>query len=170
VGDHVNLAEGHLKVLQAVKYDANRKPVLREPKTTKSRRRVPLTQDLARELLRHHDTTTSIAKPLGLVFVSVDGGLTHPSKWSKKDFMAALQRAGLPRTVRLYDLRHSMATLALEAGVHPKAVSERLGHATTQLTLDAYSHMTPHKQERATESLANLIYGSSRLQQARLMN
>ena len=103
---NVDLAAGHLTVLQAVTYDANRKPVLREPKTTKSRRRVPFTQDLSRELLRHRDATLQIANPLHLVFPSVDGGLIHPNNWSKKDFKGALERAGLPKTVRLYDLRH----------------------------------------------------------------
>ena len=71
----------------------------------------------------------------------------------------ALAAAGLPSTVRLYDLRHSMATLALMAGIHPKIVSERLGHATTKQTLDTYSHVTPHMQEQAGEQLASLIYG-----------
>jgi integrase len=87
-----------------------------------------------------------------------DGALVHPNNWSKKDFKGALRRAGLPPTVRLYGLRHSMATLALEAGVHPKVVSERLGHSTTQLTLDTDSLVSPHMQDRASESLADLIY------------
>jgi integrase len=43
----------------------------------------------------------------------------------------------------LHDLRHTWATLALQAGVHPKVVSERLGHATTCITLDIYSHVQP---------------------------
>ncbi len=48
--------------------------------------------------------------------------------------------------IRLHDLRHTHATLALQAGVHPKVVSERLGHATVSITLDTYSHAIPAMQ------------------------
>ncbi len=49
-----------------------------------------------------------------------------------------MKRLGLPR-IRLHDLRHTWATLALQAGIHPKVVSERLGHSTIAITLDIYS-------------------------------
>jgi integrase len=54
---------------------------------------------------------------------------------SRQWFDQHLRRTGLPR-IRLHDLRHSYATLALTAGEHPKVVSERLGHATVAITLD----------------------------------
>lgn len=155
---HVDLANGELVVRYAVTYDEEHRPVLRDPKTAKSRRRVSFTQDLARVLFEHRDATRDIANPLGLVFPTLDGRLIHPNHWSKVDFKSALKRAGIPRSVRLYDLRHSMATLALEAGIHPKVVSERLGHSTTQLTLDTYSHVTPTMQDQASEALGGLIY------------
>ncbi|HYZ06204.1 MAG TPA: tyrosine-type recombinase/integrase, partial [Rubrobacter sp.] len=52
-----------------------------------------------------------------------------------------LKSAGLPQTVRLYDLRHTCATLLLSRNVHPKYVQELLGHASIALTLDTYSHV-----------------------------
>jgi hypothetical protein len=52
----------------------------------------------------------------------------------------------LPR-IRLHDLRHGWASLALAAGVNPKVVSERLGHATVAFPLDTYSHVAPGLQE-----------------------
>jgi integrase len=64
--------------------------------------------------------------------------------------------AGLP-TIRLHDLRHTHATLALQAGVHPKVVSERLGHAKITITLDVYSHAIPALQEDAAATVAALI-------------
>ena len=155
---YVDLAAGQLTVRYAVTYDEDRKPVLRDPKTAKSRRRVSFTPDLARVLLEHRDATKDIANPQGLVFPTVDGRLIHPNHWSKVDFKNALERAGITRDVRLYDLRHSMATLALEAGIHPKVVSDRLGHSTTQLTLDTYSHVTPSMEDKASVSIADLIY------------
>jgi integrase len=58
-------------------------------------------------------------------------------------FKAALKRTGLPETFRLYDLRHTCATLLLSRNVHPKYVQELLGHASISLTLDTYSHVMP---------------------------
>jgi integrase len=67
-----------------------------------------------------------------------------------------VRAAGLP-PIRLHDLRHSHATLALLAGVHPKVVSERLGHASIGITLDTYSHAIPALQEDAAAKVAVLI-------------
>ena len=65
---------------------------------------------------------------------------------------AHVREAGLP-AIRFHDLRHTHATLALAAGVHPKVVSERLGHATVAITLDTYSHAIPAMQEDAAAKL-----------------
>ena len=53
-----------------------------------------------------------------------------------RSFKPILERAGLPRSVRLHDLRHTCATILLKAGKHPKFVQELLGHATISQTLD----------------------------------
>ena len=55
--------------------------------------------------------------------------------------------------IRLHDLRHTHATLALQAGIHPKVVSERLGHANVSITLDIYSHLTANMQQEAAEKI-----------------
>ncbi len=54
---------------------------------------------------------------------------------------ALLKRAGLPAETRLYDLRHTCATLLLNSNVHPKYVQKPLGHAYISQTLDTYSHV-----------------------------
>jgi hypothetical protein len=59
--------------------------------------------------------------------------------------------------MRLYDLRHTAATLALAAGVSVKVVSEQLGHATSAFTLDVYSHVLPHMQSDAATRVAALL-------------
>ena len=76
-----------------------------------------------------------------------------------RHFRKVLERAGLPPTLRLYDLRHSCATLLLAAGEHPKVVSERLGHASTAMTLDVYSHVVPSMQRAASEKLEAILSG-----------
>ena len=71
-------------------------------------------------------------------------------------FRKAVARADVPR-IRLHHLRHTWASLALAAGVNPKVVSERLGHATVRFTLDTYSHVMPGLQEDAAAKVAALI-------------
>lgn len=77
---------------------------------------------------------------------------------SQQYFKQALKKAELPETIRLYDLRHTCATLLLRAGENPKVVSERLGHASIVLTLDVYSHVLPDMQKAAAEKLENLLF------------
>ena len=69
-----------------------------------------------------------------------------------------LKRAKLRTSLRLYDLRHTHATLLLKADVHAKIVSERLGHSTIALTLDVYSHVLPGMQAEAAEHLEAMLY------------
>ncbi|MFC2070173.1 site-specific integrase [Chloroflexota bacterium] len=69
---------------------------------------------------------------------------------SRLAFRRMINKAGM-RDIRIHDLRHTNATLMLKAGVHPKIVSERLGHANIGITLDIYSHALPGMQEAATE-------------------
>ncbi len=60
--------------------------------------------------------------------------------------------------IRLHALRHTHTTLALRAGIHPKVVSERLGHASVSITLDTYSHAIPALQEEAAVRIAELVF------------
>ena len=73
-------------------------------------------------------------------------------------FNAMVRRLGLP-PIRLYDLRHTSATLALALGQHPKLVQERLGHSKIGTTLDVYSHVVPGLHERAVAELGASIFG-----------
>jgi integrase len=75
----------------------------------------------------------------------------HPLPKGVSIVDARIARHGLPK-IRLHDLRHTWATLALEAGVPLKVVSERLGHATTAITADIYSHVAPALDRHAAET------------------
>ncbi len=95
-----------------------------------------------------------------LVFCHPDGRPYHPERFSR-EFDRRHARpafADLPR-LRLHDLRHTWATLALAAGVPLKVVSERLGHAKTGITSDLYQHVTPGMGRDAAEKVAGLIFG-----------
>ncbi len=64
----------------------------------------------------------------------------------------------LPITqVRFQDLRHTFATLALKQGIHPKVVSEMLGHSSVNITLDTYSHVLPDMQDVAAAKIDELL-------------
>lgn len=92
-----------------------------------------------------------------LVFARPDGRPQHPEHFSMA-FDRRVARYKLPR-IRLHDLRHTWATLALSAGVDVKIVSERLGHSSAKITLDIYQHVTPTMQSNAAETVARLIFG-----------
>ena len=93
----------------------------------------------------------------GLVFTMPDGSPIHPQRISAW-FVQHTRAAGLPR-IRLHDVRHSYATAALAAGIPPKVISERLGHATIAITMDTYSHVLPGLDEHAAGTVARLILG-----------
>ena len=84
-----------------------------------------------------------------LVFAWLDGRPMLPDSvshaWEK-----LVNRLGL-KGIRLHDTRHTHASLMLAQGIHPKIVSERLGHSTVALTLDIYSHVLPGLQEAAAK-------------------
>lgn len=95
----------------------------------------------------------------GYFFCHPDGRPFHPDRFSR-EFDRAVSRLGLPR-IRLHDLRHTYASLALESGEHPRVMSERLGHASTAITNDIYSHVTPQMDAQLAERQAQRIFGES---------
>lgn len=137
------------QALVAVGYDVR----VSEPKSARGRRVVALDLETVRVLsawrarqLAEHSAWGPAWQDTGLVFTRENGAALHPDRVSKM-FDEHVRRSGLPR-IRLHDLRHTHATIALQAGVHPKIVSERVGHASTSFTLDVYSHANPNTSGR----------------------
>jgi integrase len=94
------------------------------------------------------------------VFTQADGSALDPESVTR-GFTRLCRKAGL-RGVRLHDLRHTHASLMLKAGIHPKVVSERLGHASVAITMDTYSHVLPGLQEEAAVRFSELLSRSAR--------
>jgi len=90
-----------------------------------------------------------------LVFGNVDGIPIDPGTLTH-NFARIARRAGLSGT-RFHDLRHTFASLMLLAGIHPKIVSEALGHSSVAFTLDVYSHLVPGLQEAAGKRLDEIL-------------
>ena len=93
-----------------------------------------------------------------LVFCQSNGKPLHAQNITQRDFRKIAERLGLPH-IRFHDLRHSTATMLLRQGAHPKVVSEQLGHASTGVTLDTYSHVLPALMEEAAFRLADRLIG-----------
>ena len=136
--------------------------IIKEPKTPQSRRSVTLPPSLV-ELFKGYRADQELLRiqlgvslnPDDFVFIRPDGSPVNPGAVSLA-FRRIIKRAGL-KHIRIHDLRHTHATLMLKAGVHPKVVSERLGHANIGITLDTYSHVLPGLQEAAAEKFEEAV-------------
>jgi integrase len=136
-----------------------------QTKTKRGKRTIALPDGLISTLLEHRDT--SPYSKHDLMFPAVNGEPLDMNNVRHRNFTAIRERAGLPSVFNLYSLRHTHATLLLVAGVHPKVVSERLGHATVSITLDTYSHVLPNMQKEASEKLDAMLFKRTSKSQTR---
>jgi len=139
--------------------------IFTEPKTKKSRRSIPISNTVKKALKAHRRKQLEEKIKLGaayenldLVFASEIGTPLLHGNLLRRHFKPIRDKAKLPK-IRMYDLRHTTATLLLSAGENPKVVSERLGHASIVLTLDTYSHVLPTMQKTATAKMEKLMRG-----------
>lgn len=157
----VDLDTGALAVRHAL-VTVDYKVLAAEPKTAKGRRTVALDPATVAALRQHRArqgeervAAWAVWTESGLVFVQEDGRPYHPERLTIM-FKRYVKEAKLP-PIRLHDLRHTSATLALAAGIHPKVVQERLGHSSINITMDTYSHVVNGLQQEAADRLAALL-------------
>jgi integrase len=131
---------------------------VKETKSAKGRRRIDLSRYTMDALHEHRNRMLAEGRVGGPFFCDTKGGHLRRSNFLRDSFEQIIARAKLP-TVRFHDLRHTCATLLLLADVNVKVVSERLGHAKIQITLDTYSHVLPTMQKAAADKL-NQMFGS----------
>ena len=129
---------------------------LKPPKSSHSNRRIELPKFAMDVLHSHRKKALTEGLLDSPVFCDSNGGWLRRSNVARRSFHPLLKRAKLPR-IRFHDLRHTAATLLLLQGVHPKIVSERLGHASIEITLNTYSHVLPSMQKAAAEKLDQLF-------------
>jgi integrase len=159
---NLDLVKATLTVVETAYKLGNGDYIIKEPKTAQSRRTVSLPLSLV-ELLKVYRIDQELLRiQLGVsldaddfVFIRPDGSPMNPSAVTLA-FRRIIKKAGL-KAIRIHDLRHTHATLMLKAGVNPKVVSERLGHANIGITLDIYSHVLPGMQEAAAEKFDKLF-------------
>jgi integrase len=154
----IDLESGILSVRQSLE-ETKAGLAFKEPKSKKARRTIAL-PELAIEGLRRHRAEQARGRLMlgpgwqdnDLVCSQHDGRPLHPRSLTHAFVNLLRRRRDLAR-VRFHDLRHSHATLLLRKNVHPKIVSERLGHSTVGITLDVYSHVVPGMQEEAARKI-----------------
>ncbi len=159
---NVDLDRAVLYITETAYKLSNGEYVIKQPKTAKSRRTVSLPPSLVL-LLREYRADQELfyiqlsrdIKEDDFLFIRLDGNPLNPNAVTLA-FRRIIRRAGLGH-VRVHDLRHTHATLMLKAGIHPKIVSERLGHASVSITLDTYSHVLPGLQEAAAERFDEIL-------------
>src|SRR3990172_6582554 len=158
----IDLERGRISVVAGLHRLAGRGMVLLPTKTARSRRQISITGEVidVLRLVRRRQIEQRLASgsawhQSGFVFTDTSGNPIDPDRVTK-EFVRLARLAGL-EPVRLHDLRHTHASLMLQAGVHPKVVSERLGHASVAITMDVYSHVLPGIQEEAAERFARLL-------------
>jgi integrase len=161
----LDFERGVLSVRRALGRSTSEGIIIAEPKTPQGRRTVHLSAPVIAVLRAHRKAQLERRLQVGpewqeadFLFTTGIGTTMDPSSLGKS-FKAMLTKAQLP-AVRFHDLRHSAATIALSQGVHPKIVSEMLGHSKISLTLDVYSHSLPTLQVEAADRIASALAGS----------
>ena len=165
--DDVDLTKGRLSVNRTLVQDGDYRAddtgmAWGTPKTARGRRAISLDRETigalrAHRARQHQERLLAGASYVdeGLVFCGRSGEPVHPKVVSNL-FRKAVARHAMPY-LSVHGLRHSWATLALQAGVHPKIVPGRLGHSTISITLDIYSHVNPAMDADAANTVAALI-------------
>ena len=157
----VDLDSGRVRIVQTITSTGGVAQV-GEPKTSRGRRSIALDagtvavlREHRRRMLEERLLVGADFDDRGLVFHRPDGSCLRPEGVSNA-FLSRVRRYGLPR-LTLHGLRHTWATLALERGIHPRVVQERLGHSTIAITLGIYSHVAPTLHDEAAELVASLV-------------
>jgi len=147
-----------------VRRSVDRHGTIQEPKTRRSTRAIGLPPSIVQALLEHR-MASSRKGDADLIFPNEKGGVQDACNFVRREFKPALKRAGVP-DVRFHDLRHTFASLLIQQGVHPKIISEQLGHASIQITMDRYSHLYDTAAIDAGDAMQAAIFGSSSAAQA----
>ena len=162
----IDFENGIISIRREVVFVPGTGYIISQPKSAKSRRAIDITTPVIEVLQRHRAAQAEhrlrlggAFKNEGWVFCKDDGNHLSPTTLTRA-FAEIRNELGLP-PVRLHDLRHTHASLLLQAGVHLKVVQERLGHSTIAVTADTYSHVTAGLQRAAAEAFEQTLNRAS---------
>ena len=163
--DNVNLNSGEINVERQLQR-VNGKYEFVPPKTVRSKRKIsmlnytiPILKDIRKKQMEYKLLLGPEYNEFNLVYCKATGEPYDPYYISRnflRQMTGIATELNIPQ-IRFHDLRHTHATLLLSQNVHPKIVSERLGHSSISITLDTYSHVLPDMQKEAAEKLNDLM-------------
>jgi integrase len=142
----------------------NGKLIWGEPKTRAGRRAVSISAFLS-DQLEEQLAERSLPGPDDLVFPNGAGNPMSAPSFTNNILAPARRRAGLTG-VRFHDLRHTAVALAIAEGAHPKAIQVRMGHSSSQVTLDRYGHLFPALDEQIASGLDAVYQRAAEQRQA----
>lgn len=164
--DDVDLMEGLVHVRRVLERRSAADFAFKQPKSRRSRRSIALPGVCVDALAKHRrlqlEERLAAGKDwsdLNLVFTTGTGEPLDRTQVSRQ-FAALLARAGLPHR-RLYDCRHTAASLLLAQGVAPRVVMETLGHSSYQLTMETYTHVLPEVMRDAASAMDRALGSGS---------
>jgi len=129
-----------------------------KPKSKRSKRTIPLGQRVL-ETLRAHRLKVP-PNDLDLVFPSQKGTPLDPANMRRREFLPALERAGLPR-ITFHELRHTCISILMDLGVNPLYVKAKAGHSSITTTLDVYGHLLTGSESVAEEHLYDAVFAGA---------
>jgi len=174
---HVDLKNNTILIEQAVTYTLDTGTILKAPKTESSVRKIIIPQETSELLSLYRKWWLAEKIKVGdqwqleaqeeckkndkvwtdpeYVFTTWNGYLQHPDSFTKL-FKKFLVRHNLP-IIRLHDIRHTAATMLINAGLDIRSVADRMGHENPNVTLAIYSHALLTSDQRASDVMSNLI-------------
>ncbi|MCC7422290.1 MAG: site-specific integrase [Planctomycetaceae bacterium] len=132
--------------------------LLEEPKSDSARRLITLPERSTKALESHLKFVEGGGESDGFLFTGERGKPLGKANFYRLFYKPLFAAANVPYC-RFHDLRHTSASLLLQAGVHPKVVQERLGHSSISITMDLYSHAVPSLQREAADKMDNIFGG-----------
>lgn len=160
----VDLVGGTVRVRQTVQRLRGEDLVFGPPKSSRSRRTIPLPESSLKALLVHRDVQGAERQQAGdgwresgLVFTTSVGTVIEPRNLSRT-FDQLVTAAGV-RRIRFHDLRHTCASLLLAQGALPRVVMDVLGHSQLSITMDLCSHVMPSALRDAAAAIDRALGG-----------
>jgi integrase len=135
------------------------------PKTPKSRRDIPLPDEVIRLLKKHKSVQNRIRLQMGPLWI--DNDLIFPTCYGKPQRLSNLSarvkricaKAGIKKNITAHSFRHTFATIARQKGEDLKVISEYLGHTSIKITMDIYSHVDIEEKREISDRMGALIAG-----------
>lgn len=158
--DNIDFEKRTIKVCES-RVHANKTVIEKDPKSEAGNRTITVGSDVMNELRKAKDAYDEKAKEpwfrdLGFVICKEDGTPYRPDSLTQK-WERFTERNNLPH-IKLHGLRHTNATTLIAAGISPKVVQQRLGHADVSITLNTYTHVLPSMDKEAAEKLDNILF------------